>query len=80
VADPAARSRTVAAVDLIGVDAAALTAALRANGIVDLEAYRKLGRNQIRIGMFPNVDVADLERLVAAVDWMVPRLGSPAPA
>jgi len=80
VADPAARSRTVAAVDLIGVDAAALTAALRVNGIVDLEGYRKLGRNQIRIGMFPNVEIADLERLVAAIDWMVPRLGGPGAA
>jgi phosphoserine aminotransferase len=75
VAAPAMRSPTVAAIDLAdGVPAAALTEALRANGVVDVEGYRKLGRNQIRIAMFPNVDTADLERLVGAIDWLAERL------
>jgi phosphoserine aminotransferase len=75
VADPAMRSHTVATVDLDpAVDAAAVARALRANGVVDLEPYRKLGRNQLRIGMFPAVDPADLETLTRAVDWLVARL------
>jgi phosphoserine aminotransferase len=41
---------------------------------VDLEGYRKLERNQIRIAMFPTIAIDDLERLLAAIDWMVPRL------
>jgi phosphoserine aminotransferase len=74
VADPAMRSHTVATVDLDpAVDAAAVARALRANGVVDLEPYRKLGRNQLRIGMFPAVDPADLETLTRAVDWLVAR-------
>jgi phosphoserine aminotransferase len=44
---------------------------LRANGIVDTEPYRKLGRNQLRIGMYPAVDPADLETLTRAIDWLV---------
>ncbi|HEU4398620.1 MAG TPA: phosphoserine transaminase [Actinomycetota bacterium] len=72
VADPAMRSHTVATVDLdSSVDAAAVSTALRANGIVDTEPYRKLGRNQLRIGMFPAVDPADLETLTQAIDWLV---------
>jgi phosphoserine aminotransferase len=75
VADPAMRSHTVATIDLdASVDAAAVSKALRANGVVDTEPYRKLGRNQLRIGMFPNVDPADLETLTRAVDWLVARL------
>ena len=54
-----------------GVDAAALAATLRANGIVDVEPYRKLGRNQLRIGMFPNVDPADVQALTACIDWVI---------
>jgi phosphoserine aminotransferase len=74
VADPAMRSHTVATVDLDpAVDAAAVARALRANGVVDLEPYRKLGRNQLRVGMFPAVDPADLETLTQAVDWLVAR-------
>jgi phosphoserine aminotransferase len=46
---------------------------LRANGIVDTEPYRKLGRNQLRIGMYPAVDPADLETLTRAIDWLVER-------
>jgi phosphoserine aminotransferase len=75
VPDPAMRSRTVATIDLDpSVPAGSLTAALRANGIVDLEGYRKLHRNQIRIAMFPNIDLADLEILTAAIDWIAERL------
>jgi phosphoserine aminotransferase len=77
VADPGQRSTTVATIDLdAAVPAADLTGILRANGIVDLEGYRKLGRNQIRVGMFPAVEIADLERLTAAVDWIVERMVS----
>lgn len=55
------------------VDAAALAATLRANGIVDVEPYRSLGRNQLRIGMFPAVDPADVEALTACIDWVLER-------
>jgi phosphoserine aminotransferase len=72
VADPAKRSLVVGTIDFDdSVDAAALAAALRANGIVDVEPYRKLGRNQLRIGMFPAVEPADVEALTACVDWVV---------
>jgi phosphoserine aminotransferase len=72
VADPAKRSQVVGTVDFAdSVDAAALAAALRANGIVDVEPYRKLGRNQLRVGMFPAVEPADVEALTACVDWVV---------
>jgi phosphoserine aminotransferase len=75
VTDPAMRSHTVATVDLDpSVDAGAVSRALRANGIVDTESYRKLGRNQLRIAMFPAIEPADLERLTRAVDWLVERL------
>jgi phosphoserine aminotransferase len=74
VTDPAMRSHTVATVDLDpSVDAAAVARALRANGIVDTEPYRKLGRNQLRIGMYPAVDPADLETLTRAIDWLAAR-------
>jgi phosphoserine aminotransferase len=77
VEDPAERSHTVATVDLDpAVDAAAVAKALRANGIVDTESYRKLGRNQLRIAMFPAIEPADLEVLTRAVDWIVERLAS----
>ncbi len=72
VADPAKRSLVVGTIDFDeGVDAAALAATLRANGIVDVEPYRKLGRNQLRVGMFPAVDPADVEALTACVDWVI---------
>jgi phosphoserine aminotransferase len=75
VSDPAVRSHTVACVDLDPVvDAGAVTRALRANGIVDTEPYRKLGRNQLRIAMFPAIEPADLDTLTRAVDWLVERL------
>ncbi len=72
VADPAKRSPVVGTIDFDdSVDAAALAAALRANGIVDVEPYRKLGRNQLRIGMFPAVEPADVEALTACIDWVI---------
>jgi phosphoserine aminotransferase len=72
VADPAQRSLVVGTIDFTDdVDAAALAATLRANGIVDVEPYRKLGRNQLRIGMFPAVDPADVEALTACIDWIL---------
>ncbi len=72
VADPAKRSLVVGTVDFDdSIDAAALAATLRANGIVDVEPYRKLGRNQLRIGMFPSVDPADVEALTSCIDWVV---------
>jgi phosphoserine aminotransferase len=72
VADPAKRSLVVGTVDFDdSIDAAALAAALRANGIVDVEPYRKLGRNQLRVGMFPAVEPADVEALTACIEWVV---------
>ncbi len=72
VADPAKRSLVVGTIDFAdSVDAAALAATLRANGIVDVEPYRKLGRNQLRVGMFPAVEPADVEALTACIDWTI---------
>ncbi|WJY67581.1 phosphoserine transaminase [Corynebacterium auris] len=72
VADPAARSLVVGTIDFDeSVDATELAAALRRNGIVDTEPYRKLGRNQLRIGMFPAVAAADVEKLTAAIDFLL---------
>src|SRR5215218_6826402 len=77
VTDPALRSHTVATIDLEpSVDAGAVTRALRANGIVDTESYRKLGRNQLRVAMFPAIEPADLETLTRAIDWLVDALTS----
>jgi phosphoserine aminotransferase len=72
VRDPAKRSLVVGTVDFDeSVDAAALAGTLRSNGIVDTEPYRKLGRNQLRIGMFPAVDPGDVEALTACIDWVL---------
>ncbi|MBS1885473.1 MAG: phosphoserine transaminase, partial [Actinobacteria bacterium] len=72
VADLAKRSLVVGTIDFAeGVDAAAIAKALRANGIVDTEPYRKLGRNQLRIGMFPAVEPDDVEALTACIDYVV---------
>jgi phosphoserine aminotransferase len=77
VADPARRSLVVGTIDFdAGVDAAAVAKTLRANGIVDVEPYRKLGRNQLRIGMFPAIDSADVQALCACIEWVVERLGA----
>ncbi len=76
VADPAKRSLVVGTIDFAdSVDAAALAAALRASGIVDVEPYRKLGRNQLRVGMFPAVDPDDVEALTACIDWALANVG-----
>ncbi len=56
------------------IDATAVAKSLRANGIVDVEPYRKLGRNQLRVAMFPAIDPADVEALTACVDHVVERL------
>jgi phosphoserine aminotransferase len=75
VREPAHRSQVVGTVDLDeAVDAAAVARVLRDNGIVDTEPYRKLGRNQLRVGMFPAVDPDDVSALTACVDWVVERL------
>jgi len=72
VADPAKRSLVVGTIDFADeVDAAALAATLRANGIVDVEPYRKLGRNQLRVGCFPAVEPADVEALTACIDYVL---------
>jgi phosphoserine aminotransferase len=76
VREPEHRSQVVGTVDFDeAVDAAAVAKVLRANGIVDTEPYRKLGRNQLRVGMFPAVDPDDVTALTACVDWVVERLG-----
>jgi phosphoserine aminotransferase len=75
VADPAKRSLVVGTIDFAAeVDATAVAATLRANGIVDTEPYRKLGRNQLRIGMFPAVEPADVQALTACIEWVVERI------
>lgn len=75
VTDPALRSQVVGTVDFDdSVDAAAVAKVLRANGIVDTEPYRKLGRNQLRVAMFPAVDPDDVSALTSCVDWVVERL------
>ena len=75
VARPELRSQVVGTIDFAdSVDAAAVAKALRANGIVDTEPYRKLGRNQLRIGMFPAVEPDDVSALTACVDYVVERL------
>jgi phosphoserine aminotransferase len=74
VRDPAKRSLVVGTIDFDeAVDAADLAATLRANGIVDVEPYRKLGRNQLRIGMFPATDPSDVRALTACIDWVLER-------
>ena len=75
VADPALRSQVVVTIGLYAtVDAAQVAAVLRANGVVDTEPYRKLGRNQLRIAMFPAVEPSDVEALTACVDHVVGQL------
>ncbi len=74
VADPAMRSNVVSTIDLDGVDANEVCAALRANGVVDTDSYRKLGRNQIRVGMFPAIDPSDVAQLTRCIDYVVDNL------
>ena len=75
VAEPELRSLVVGTIDFSAdVDAAAIAKVLRANGIVDTEPYRKLGRNQLRIAMFPAIEPADVEALTTCIDWVAERL------
>jgi len=75
VTDPAQRSKVVATINFDdAIDATKVAAALRANGIVDTEPYRKLGKNQLRIGMFPAVDPSDIDALTASIDYVVANL------
>ena len=77
VADPAKRSLVVGTIDLDdAVDGARVAAILRANGIVDVEPYRKLGRNQLRVAMFPAIEPADVQALTACIDWVVERVAA----
>ena len=72
VAKPDERSHVVATIDFDpSVDAATVAKVLRANGIVDTEPYRRLGRNQLRVAMFPAIEPSDVEALTACVDFVV---------
>ena len=72
VADPAHRSQVVATIDFAdSIDAAAVAQTLRANGVVDVEPYRKLGRNQLRVGVYPAVEPDDVSRLISCVEYVV---------
>jgi phosphoserine aminotransferase len=76
VSEAAQRSLVVGTIDFeASVDAAQVAATLRANGIVDVEPYRKLGRNQLRVAMFPAIEPADVQALTACIDWVVERQG-----
>ena len=76
VANPAQRSNVVGTIDIDGVDANQISAILRANGVVDTDSYRKLGRNQLRIGMFPAIDPSDVAALTSCIDVVVEHLSS----
>jgi phosphoserine aminotransferase len=74
---PANRSLVVGTIDFDEtLDAALLASILRTNGILDVEPYRKLGRNQLRIGMFPAVDPADVQALTTCIEWVIERISS----
>ncbi|WP_198357803.1 phosphoserine transaminase [Streptomyces fildesensis] len=75
VADPEQRSQVIGTIDFDdAIDATQISKALRANGIVDTEPYRKLGRNQLRVAMFPAVDPADVEALTVCIDYVIDKL------
>ena len=77
VSDPAKRSQVVATVDFIeSIDAEVIAKVLRANGIVDTEPYRKLGRNQLRISVFPAVDPSDVKQLLKSIDFVIAQLAN----
>jgi phosphoserine aminotransferase len=72
VSDPTKRSSVVATIDLDdSIDATVVSSVLRANGVLDTDSYRKLGRNQLRVGMFPAIDPADIEALTRCIDTVV---------
>ena len=73
VVDPSKRSLVVGTIDLVGVEAAQINEVLRRHGIVDTESYRKLGRNQLRIAMFPSIEPNDIEQLTRCIDFIVDR-------
>ena len=75
VAEPAHRSLVVGTIDIDdAIDAKRIAATLRANGIVDVEPYRKLGRNQLRVAMFPAIEPGDVQALTACIDWVAERV------
>jgi phosphoserine aminotransferase len=75
VTDPAMRSKVVGTINFDeAIDANFVAATLRANGIVDTDSYRKLGKNQLRIGMFPAIDPSDIDALTASIDFVVSAL------
>ncbi|TVT57548.1 phosphoserine transaminase [Amycolatopsis rhizosphaerae] len=75
VKDPALRSQVVGTIDFVDeVDASAVAKVLRANGIVDVEPYRKLGRNQLRVGMFPAIEPSDVTALTSCIEYVVEHL------
>ena len=76
MAEPAKRSAVVGTIDLDGVEAGDINSALRANGIVDTDSYRKLGRNQLRVGMFPAIDPDDVRQLTKCIDFVAAELGA----
>ena len=81
VTDPAKRSQVIGTIDFSDeIDAAAVAKVLRANGIVDTEPYRKLGRNQLRIAMYPAIDPADVEALTRCIDYVYDALDPSGPA
>ncbi|MCP2169232.1 phosphoserine transaminase [Goodfellowiella coeruleoviolacea] len=76
VQNPEHRSQVVGTIDFAdSVDASVVAKVLRANGIVDVEPYRKLGRNQLRVGMFPAIEPADITALTRSIEWVVERIG-----
>ena len=74
VTDPGSRSPVVCTIDFVGVDADTVAATLRANGILDTESYRKLGRNQLRLATFPAIEPDDVRALCASIDYIVGEL------
>lgn len=75
VANPEHRSQVVVTIDFDGVDAAEVAKVLRSNGIVDVEPYRKLGRNQLRVATFTSTELSDVQQLTKAIDFVVSELG-----
>ena len=74
VNDPEHRSQVVATIDFEGIDASEISKVLRANGLVDVEPYRKLGRNQLRIATFTATEASDVSKLLGAIDYVIERL------
>ena len=74
VHNPAYRSPVVGTIDIDGFDANTINAVLRDNGIVDTDSYRKLGRNQLRVSMFPSVEPTDIQQLTNCIDYIVEQL------